>query len=302
MQASTGRAQPRQRVVETLSPIRTAVARVARRRPLLHRAALRLLQLRDAVSTVAVTAREVGNWLATSREATNYTYDLTAPNLRELEHFLALFLEVPLRTIRTYVDEILHDDQLAEHLRERARTAELRFTADSEPRYARRVGWYAVARALCPKVVVETGVDKGLGTCVLAAALLRNATEGHPGQLIAIDIEPTSGWLLGPPYSDVVDLRVGDSQVELPAVDGPIDLFIHDSNHSYDFELAELETVLPKMSSGAVLMSDNSYLAPTLLDFAERIGRPFWHWREVPQGHFFRGGGIGAVRLHGGGA
>ena len=39
--------------------------------------------------------------------------------------------------------------------------------------YGRRLGWYALVRALKPRTVVETGADKGLGSCVLAALRLR---------------------------------------------------------------------------------------------------------------------------------
>src|SRR5207248_9880418 len=63
-----------------------------------------------------------------------------------------------------------------------------RHNCDVEPRYGRRLGWYALTRATKPRVLVETGVDRGLGTAVLAAAMLRNAQEGAPGLVYATDI------------------------------------------------------------------------------------------------------------------
>lgn len=87
-------------------------------------------------------------------------------------------------------------------------------------RYARRVGWYAFIRALKPEHVVETGVDKGLGTCVIAAALLRNAAEDRPGRVTSIDINPEAGYLARQqPWSEVVDLVIGDSITTLAGLD-----------------------------------------------------------------------------------
>ena len=51
-------------------------------------------------------------------------------------------------------------------------------------------------RATKPKIVVETGTEKGLGSLVLAEALIKNES----GRLITIDMEPSSGLLIGPEY------------------------------------------------------------------------------------------------------
>ncbi len=46
-------------------------------------------------------------------------------------------------------------------------------------------------------------MDKGLGSVVLAAALLRNAAEGHPGRLTSLDINPEAGYLArATPWAD----------------------------------------------------------------------------------------------------
>lgn len=51
-------------------------------------------------------------------------------------------------------------------------------------------------RATKPAVVVETGVDKGLGSCLLSAALTRNSEDEHPGYFYGTDINPKVGYLL----------------------------------------------------------------------------------------------------------
>src|SRR3546814_1929922 len=100
--------------------------------------------------------------------------------------------------------------------------------------YGRRLGWYAVVRATKPRVVVETGVDKGLGAMVLCAALLRNAEEDRPGRYFGTDINPHAVYLLQPPYDSVGDILYGASLASLASFADSLDLFITDSDHSRD--------------------------------------------------------------------
>ena len=146
-----------------------------------------------------------------------------------------------------------------------------------------------------PAVVVETGVDKGLGICVLAAALLRNEQEGTPGKLYAIDINPSAGWLLAPPYDRVTELIISDSHAALRDLPGPIGVFLHDSNHTYNHEVGEYALVKDILAPGGIILSDNAHSGPALMDFAEANGLKYHFWRESPTDHFYPGAGIGAV-------
>jgi predicted O-methyltransferase YrrM len=78
--------------------------------------------------------------------------------------------------IRTYISEINSDRRLRAHVHAKTATSARRRLADSEIRLSRRAGWYAIIRAMKPDYVVETGTDKGLGSCAMAAALIRNGT------------------------------------------------------------------------------------------------------------------------------
>ncbi|HEX2770947.1 MAG TPA: class I SAM-dependent methyltransferase, partial [Micromonosporaceae bacterium] len=156
--------------------------------------------------------RDSARWLFTSREHHNYTYDLTALSREHLAWFVSVVCDVPVKQVRTYFAELDTDDALRRHIEQATAASARRGLADRRVRYARRIGWYALVRAARPRHVVETGVDKGLGTCVLAAALLRNAAEGNPGRVTSLDINPEAGYLAkARPWSDVVDLVIGDS-------------------------------------------------------------------------------------------
>lgn len=235
-------------------------------------------------------------WLVTSREHHNYTYDLTSINRVHLAWFVAQVCDVPVAQVRDWFAEIEGDDALRDHIRAATAASARRGLADRRVRYARRIGWYAMVRARRPARVLETGVDKGLGTCVLAAALLRNAAEGHPGRVTSVDINPEAGYLARTlPWSEVVDLVIGDSLATISALTTPVDLFLHDSDHAAAHERAELRAVSGKLAPGGLLLTDNVTATNVLAKHAEATGRRFLAWTERPARHWYPGDGIGAA-------
>lgn len=234
-------------------------------------------------------------WLARSREHTNFTYHLTPLNRRYLAHFLAVVCKQPPQQMLCYLDELQDDARLIPHVLARRSRSQRRFLADPEVRLGRRIGWYAMVRALRPRLVVEAGVDKGLGACVLCAALLRNRLEGHPGAYVGLDLNPRAGYLLAPPYSDVGRLVVGDSVRTLDTFEKEIDLFVSDSDHSPSYETREFDAVEPRLSKRAYVLGDNAHASANLIDFAQRTGRAFLYFREEPDDHWYPGGGIGVA-------
>lgn len=232
-------------------------------------------------------------WLFTSREHTNYTYDITARNIEHLAWFIAAATSSDIAAVKGWIHEVEHDDDLRTTLEDGLATSERRRITDRTVRYGRRVGWYALVRAVKPRHVVETGIDKGMGSAVLAAALLRNTAEGHPGRLTALDVNPDSGYLLRGRYREITDIVIGDSLKTIPAVPGPVDLFIHDSWHSAEHESAEFELITPNLAPDAVLLTDNAAETDVLAQIAERTGRRFLYFQEVPDGHWHPGDGTG---------
>lgn len=233
-------------------------------------------------------------WLASSREFTNYSYELTPRNRKHLAWSVSLVAGVPVERVEGYFTEIETDTALRGTLKEAIRSGDRRReysqtdVNEVTARLGRRLGWYALVRAMQPALVVETGTDKGLGSVVLAEALIRNGS----GQLITIDIEPASGMLLSERYAEVVTRVIGDSLSSLADV-GPIDLFIHDSDHSAEHEESEFRCVKPSLSPSAVMISDNSHATDVLEQLSREWSRNFLFFREVPSGHWYPGGGIG---------
>lgn len=233
------------------------------------------------------------NWLVTSREASNYTYDLTPRNLDQLAWFVSAVGRASPVVARTYIDELLEDDALRTHIATKTINSGRAHVSDAVARYGRRLGWYALARILKPKVIVETGVDKGLGTCVLAAAVLRNAV----GRVYGIDIDASVGELFkGTVYGEVVETVASDSVAYLKTwPNEAIDLFIHDSDHHAEHERAEFEAIAQFLSPTSIVLSDNSHVTTELSHYALRTQRQYLFFREEPAGHFYPGAGIGAA-------
>ena len=245
-----------------------------------------------ATDLIASSALE---WLLYSNENTNWTYDLTPRSLSHLANMVSIATKRPVDEIEAFITELKTDEDLKTHI---AKTildgpADRAGLADTIPRWSRRVGWYAVVRALKPKLLIETGVDKGLGSVLLCAALARNSTEGHEGRYIGTDINPSAGYLLCGPYLRFGEIRYGDSIETLQSITDPVDVFINDSDHNADYEYREYQTLAPLMHDSSVILGDNAHSTDMLMRFAAETDRKFLFFREPPQGHWYPGAGVG---------
>ena len=237
--------------------------------------------------------RKIFAWGFHSREETNYTYDLSESSLFYLAHTISVVTHTDLATVQRYINEAREDTALKKTVIQAVQVSKFRFVSDARCEFGRRVGWYALARILKPRVIMETGVDKGHGAVLLCAALLKNRAEGAAGLYYGTDINQEAGWLLRPPYSEVGTVLFGDSIQSLRAFPGKIDLFINDSDHSAEYEYREYRTVADKLTAGAVILGDNSHVTPMLAKFAAECGMEFLYFHEVPRDHWYPGAGIG---------
>jgi predicted O-methyltransferase YrrM len=234
-------------------------------------------------------------WTVASKEYYNHTYPLTDLNRGYLVSYVAVITGHDEATIEKYFCELETDEEFRSLLVRLTRQSRDRHNCDEEPRYGRRIGWYALVRATGPRVVLETGVDRGLGTAVIAAALRRNAAEGRPGIVYATDIIPECGHLLAEPYKSHCRIVLGDSVETLKKFAEPVDVFLHDSDHRPEYEWAEFLAIQPRLHAASLVLSDNSQQSPKLREFAARTGRKFLYFQDQPRGHWWPGDGIGTA-------
>lgn len=139
-----------------------------------------------------------------------------------------------------------------------------------------------------PSVVVEAGVAMGFSTAVTLAAMEDNGC----GELHSIDLPPlqvAAGTFVGEVVSDDLrgrwTLHVGPSRILLPGLArrlAPIDIFVHDADHSYAGQLEDYRVAWPHLARGGCLISDDVANA-AFTDFAAEVAeRPYL---MSPPGH-----------------
>ena len=246
-----------------------------------------------ALGYLAPQLKRSVKWAFSSRELTNVTYDITADNCEYLAHTISAVTRVPYSVAMSYLCEVQNEYEIVRHTLNCIERSTMRFCCDRSCRLGRRIGWYAFVRILKPRIVVETGVDKGHGAVVLCAALMRNEAEGFPGRYYGTDINPEAGFLLSEPYSRVGKILYGDS-VETLRSFSEIDIFINDSDHSAEYERLEYDTIAPKLREGrGLILGDNCHSTDVLARFSAETKRQFVFFREQPKDHWYPGGGIG---------
>jgi len=236
---------------------------------------------------------QILKWGFTSREDTNYTFDLSPENIQYLAHTISVVTEIEYSSILSYIEEAEADLLLKKSIIDSINKSAFKKSADLIIRFGRRLGWYAFARALKPKIIVETGVDKGLGSILLCAAILRNNEEGFEGKYYGTDINPHAGYLLSGKYKSVGEILYGDSIESLSKLNENIELFINDSDHSAEYEYQEYLTIEDKISDNAVILGDNSHVTDKLALFSNKTNRKFLFFKETPLNHWYPGAGIG---------
>lgn len=137
---------------------------------------------------------------------------------------------------------------------------------------------YYLTKALRPNVVIETGVWYGYSSTFILQALF----EERQGELCSIDLKDQNfplgleeGFVVPNELRSRWNLILGASKDMLPqALDkfSQVDLFVHDSDHSYDNMMYEFRAVWPKLRPGGLLVADNVELNNSFDDFCQIIG------------------------------
>ncbi len=221
-------------------------------------------------------------WLFNSREITNYTYDLTNKNERYLASLISFILNVEINVVIGYMDELKNNEELISNIQKKIIENKLGITSDISCKFGKRLGWYAIARIMKPKIIVETGVDKGFGSCVLTSAIMKNVEEGYEGFYYGTDINEEAGFMFSNIYKPYGKIIYGDSIESLKNLSENIDLFINDSDHSAEYEEREYNVIANKLSEEAIILGDNSHVTDKLLNFSLANSRSFIFFREEP--------------------
>ncbi len=255
---------------------------------------LRWLEKARIVRSYEVSLRAdpllVARYVLWDPDVGDFSYELD--NEGELVEFLARSLDLDSTTIAGYLAEIRAEPVLTREL-----AARVRWRVDMKRRVglAHRVGWYAVARAVKPRLVVETGIKHGLGALVMLVALERNAREGSEGRLISFDPDPFSGWVVPDRLRHAWEPILASTFDALePTLAGrEVDLFICDTPPDYEIESFEMRTALRHAAPGIVMIAANGDRTTVLPELAAELEGKYSYFAERPRRHIYPGAGIG---------
>jgi predicted O-methyltransferase YrrM len=161
---------------------------------------------------------------------------------------------------------------------------------------------YWIVRRLKPKTILQTGVSNGLSSAFMMLALAKNGAEGtlhvvdvpaifnpadanwtRSGQVFGFVIPEgkTSGWMVPDIYRERFEVQIGDAKVLLPQlVDrlASVDMFYHDSDHSYNHMAFEFEQAKRKLGPNSVVVADDISWNASLWDFADKYRLPSYNY------------------------
>jgi predicted O-methyltransferase YrrM len=161
-------------------------------------------------------------------------------------------------------------------------------------------GWheflYMVVRCAKPKVVFETGVFDGLSSAVILQALhdntggllvsidlpakepIKGSTNGMTNTTLPADTPP--GWIVPDYLRQRYQLVLGDSRELLPELlreYSSIDIFFHDSLHTFDHQYFEYTTAWPHLVEGGLLLSDDIFWSAAFYRFSKEKRKRYLH-------------------------
>ena len=235
--------------------------------------------LMSKVGTAAELESQKGTILAKSSDYVQFLSDVT---------------QAPVDQVRTHILELSQDDEfframeaplddLADATQGGVRTGEIRVHSYS---------LYVIVRVLMPNLMVETGVANGKSSAYILRAIDKNGTgalfsidkpefQGDPASinkgeaLIPRNLE--SGWMVPESLRRLWTLRLGDAADLLPVLRqelNDIDIFFHDSLHTYDHVKFELRLAREWVRSDGVILCDDIQYSDAFFEAAAQENKP----------------------------
>ncbi len=199
------------------------------------------------------------------------------------------WLDLPAGTLKHYYEELISQKKFLAELSlqiEKHKNFKNNIPGLFKQIPIKNVDWYGLQRILLyclvrhmkPKLVVETGVYYGGNSVFILAAL----EENKKGKLFSIDYPQVlmnsqakskrhpwvgdsevyekiyqPGFIIPEILRTRFNLIVGDSLKEIPKLTGKIDLFIHDSEHTFKHVQSELNLIWKNLSNNALAYIDD---------------------------------------------
>jgi predicted O-methyltransferase YrrM len=216
---------------------------------------------------------------------------LAAPeSLSNLDAVCALFSGTDRSQAESFCLEFLRNSKFFEELN--------RNFVEKRHRRTNCDGWkeflYMTVRMARPNIMVETGVFDGVSSAVILQAMRDNGC----GELISVDLPATEtiqgstnsmpdttlppnvspGWTVPDYLREHYHLILGDSRELLPEIWDQypkIDIFFHDSLHTFEHMYFEYATAWPHLATGGLLLSDDIFWSTAFHKFCKEKGKVY---------------------------
>jgi predicted O-methyltransferase YrrM len=192
----------------------------------------------------------------------NFVLNLTCANRVEIQGY---FAEIKLN--KEFYDRIEENQRVSSGIRNSSWNFSIGETLGAV--------LYAICRKQKPEVVVETGVASGVSSSFILCALEQN----KHGQLYSIDLpwwqDYESGWRIPNYLRHRWHLIQGkSSKTLLPLLEkvAEVDIFLHDSDHTYQNMLWEYRIVWKYLKPRGLLLSHNIDTNDAFSDFCHSSG------------------------------
>jgi len=203
---------------------------------------------------------------------------------------LAKYWDISVTRLQTYYDELQASQDFLTALNNAIKGVPefsgVQFRHVNELRVYRSM-LYLLTRIVKPEIFVETGVLNGFGSAFILLAMYRNGK----GTLYSIDLpsdelrilaqgttmlprEKSTGWVIPEGLRGRHELLLGPAQLLLPKIlaeCAPLDVFLHDSDHSYPHMMFELALAWLYLRPKGWLLCDNIEQNSAFTDFVRGV-------------------------------
>jgi len=190
---------------------------------------------------------------------------------------LSKFLNVKYSYLTKLDEELFRTDFMKQMQKIQSKKKDKDITISSLPVGTLSPILYLICRVIKPKVVVETGVKSGFSSAFILKALEDNSY----GRLYSIEKrdkirvtpqEKDIGWAIPNSLKNNWQLIIGSSGEKLqPLLDNlkSIDVFFHDSLHTYENMLFEFHIAWPYIKKDGFLLSDDINFNDAFTEFVK---------------------------------
>ena len=150
---------------------------------------------------------------------------------------------------------------------------------------------YLLARTIKPNLIIESGIDKGLGSSLLCYAQFKNREEKQNDyRYIGVDIAKKNKFYFDKKnnlfsnfefiYEDSIKFLNKFSEKNKI-------MYISDAEHNYDFEIKEYNLIKKQFKNGSIIISDNN--SGSLNDFSKTNNKKISKFKEKSKNFWYKG-------------